>query len=184
MHLIASHSNEKIATRLWQLPQFLNGKYFVAFDDSETSKYYVVQDGKFARCPVLQEKWASHAQAEVVPNDDKRVEAYVTFDKQGYTIKMLADDKKQVKSIRKYGTVCVSTSSIKKEHVVKISQELTQGVNVIESKKPNKLLLCDVYEVLMRHHKPDMILRPFHVYLVKKLDSAAAAKPGRKPAKK
>jgi hypothetical protein len=168
MRLIETVKDAHIADRLFHLPQFLNGKYFVRFDQGG-EEYYRFDNNQFEKCSVLEtSKVASIAKDMISINDDAPMDAYIALEKQGFNFKMVSDDKKKVRYSKGYGSVCQKTSTIKVDHVQALVKDVSGEAKILSNKKISKALLCDIYEIILRQHRPDMLLRPYHVHRVRR----------------
>lgn len=166
MKLIESMGSKNLVwERLQALPQFLNKKYFVDFENA--GAYYILTNNRFERSPVLQQKHISKIEEGIAVDEGRSLLGFLVYEKEQYRFKMLIKDgKKDVRHLRSFGSACATTSTIQVGEMKAQIAELHGGGPLLAKDKTPKKGLCDVYEIVARKHRPDMMMRPYNVFLV------------------
>ena len=149
-------------------------KYYVDIY-GKTETYYIFKNDKFIKCPLIDKFKMENLEKELQTTyldtygSVKNIEGYISSKPDKHRFKSIVRDK-DGKAGSSSGSVCFNNSKLK----VKPFKELIVSLdNSFENLKgTNKLILCDIYELILRKHMPNKFLRPYQYYLLedKKFD--------------
>lgn len=136
-------------------------RYYIDINSKDAERYYVLKGGAFVKCSRLEYPALSRLEAErqssiaaTIKTIDN-VLAFVAPERLKHRMKIIRE-----KATKSTGSVCASTSEFTVESMKQLISQYT-GDDASIATRASKVVLCEVYELILRKHAAHRFLRPF-----------------------